>query len=386
MFNGPPSASGIRVTQESALGITAVYAAVTLIAGTAASLPLQVWSNRPDGKKVALRTPGNQVLWGRPNPSMTRQVFWETVFGCLSLWGNAYFWKIKEGSGAVAQLWPIRPRTITITHVDKMTGEKTFEVQGEPRSYSQSDIMHIPAFSLDGIYGLSPIGLARQAIGLTAAAEEFGARFFGQGSQLSGVLSVQGTLTEPQSKRLAVQWDRQHAGMQNSHRPAILDNGATWQNIGIPPEDAQFLQTRQFQVAEIARLFRVPPHLIGDVSGSTSWGTGIAEQNAGFHRYTLIPLLARAEQAISDDPDLLATNQTASFDPSGLLRADLLTRYKAYLLARNGGWESPNDIRAFEGEDRIEGLDDYSPPAKITAKEDVADVGLDGDGGNGGSA
>jgi HK97 family phage portal protein len=134
-------------------------------------------------------------------------------------------------------------------------------------------------------------------------------------------------------------------------------------------------------VQEIARLFRVPPHLIAEVSGSTSWGTGIAEQNAGFHRYTLMPLLTRVEQEMSDDADLLFNNQQMTFDASGLLRANMRERYQSYLMARTGGWESPNDIRALEDEDPFDGGDSYDPPAKITAKEETSGEGLDGTGG-----
>lgn len=378
LWGGRPAHSGMRVNEYNALRVIAVYSAVTLIAGTAASLPIEVWAiASTDGTKKMLRSAGTRFLWGRPNPAMSRQVFWETVFGHMLLWGNAYIMKVREGSGSVAQLWPLPPNKVIIKPVDSKTGEKTFEIQGDSRVYTQSDILHIPFFSLDGIHGLGPIGLAREGIGLAMAAEEFGARFFGQGSQLSGVLTTTASLTKEQSARIALEWERKHAGLGNSNRPAILDGGLTWQNVGIPPEDAQFLQTRQFQVIEIARLFRVPPHLIADVSGSTSWGTGIAEQNAGFHRYTLLPMLTRVEQGISDDTDLLFLNQYMGFDATGLLRADIRTRFQAYLMARNGGWESPNDIREKEGEDRVDGLDDYMPPAKVTAKEEVSDVGLD---------
>jgi HK97 family phage portal protein len=371
----------MRVNQESALRVIAVYSAVTLIAGTAASLPVKVYAYATiGGKRTEMRTPGTKLLWGRPNPSMSRQVYNETIFGHMLLWGNAYIMKVREGSTAVAQLWPIRPDRVTVKDSDK-DGNKSFVIQGDSRTYTQREIIHIPFFSLDGVHGLSPIGLAREGIGLSMAAEEFGARFFGQGSQLSGVITTPSALTKEQSLKLAVEWERKHAGLGNSHRPAILDNGASWQTVGIPPDDAQFLQTRQFQVQEIARLFRVPPHLIAEVSGSTSWGTGIAEQNAGFHRYTLMPLLTRVEQEMSDDADLLFNNQQMTFDASGLLRANMRERYQSYLMARTGGWESPNDIRALEDEDPFDGGDSYDPPAKITAKEETSGEGLDGTGG-----
>jgi HK97 family phage portal protein len=371
----------MRVNQESALRVIAVYSAVTLIAGTAASLPVKVYAYATiGGKRTEMRTPGTKLLWGRPNPSMSRQVYNETIFGHMLLWGNAYIMKVREGSTAVAQLWPIRPDRVTVKDSDK-DGNKSFVIQGDSRTYTQREIIHIPFFSLDGVHGLSPIGLAREGIGLSMAAEEFGARFFGQGSQLSGVITTPSSLTKEQSLKLAVEWERKHAGLGNSHRPAILDNGASWQTVGIPPDDAQFLQTRQFQVQEIARLFRVPPHLIAEVSGSTSWGTGIAEQNAGFHRYTLMPLLTRVEQEMSDDADLLFNNQQMTFDASGLLRANMRERYQSYLMARTGGWESPNDIRALEDEDPFDGGDSYDPPAKITAKEETSGEGLDGTGG-----
>lgn len=358
--------AGARVNQHTALNVSAVYAAVTLIAGTIGSLPVHVYRLRDDGSREQIRTPGTRVLWGRPNPAMTRQVFWETVTGCLLLWGNAYLYKGRDGTGRVTHLWPMNPAQVSVDGIHPQTFEKRFRVvdaHGTPTLMSQQEIIHIPLFSLDGLTGLSPIALAREGIGLAMATEEFGSRFFGQGSHLGGVIEVPAGLDDAEARRLAKAFAVKHSGMEHAHIPAILDGGAKWREIGIPPEDAQFLQTRAFQVEEIARWYRVPPHLIGHTEKVTSWGAGIAEQNLSLHRYTLLPVITRFEQAVSDDPDLLPETTYARFVVDGFLRGDTKSRYEAYKMAIEGGWVSPNEVRALEDEDPFAGGDLYRMPA-----------------------
>lgn len=363
ILGGAKAHTGAAVTPDKALTVGAVYSSATLIAGTIGSLPLHVMRDLPDNRKETVKTDGNRFIWGRPNNAMVRQVFWESLVGLGLLWGSMYAWKIRDGNGRVSQLWPIRPDKVRLKGINDNL-EKVFEIDG--KEYTQRDVWHVPLFSTDGITGLSVVGLARESIALALTAEEFGAKFFSQGSTLGGVIETDKKLDADGASRLAKEWLKKHSGVGKSFLPAVLDNGAKWHEIGMPLEDSQFLETRSFQVTEIARWFRVPPHLIGDVSRSTSWGTGIAEQNLAFHRYTLLPILTRIEQGLTDDPDLLPVNQYVKFNADAFLRGDTNNRFDAYTKARNGGWYSVNDIRKFEDLDPIPGGDVYLMPLNMS--------------------
>jgi HK97 family phage portal protein len=360
---GQVTHTGASVTPDKALTVGTVYSAVTLIAGTVGSLPIEVRRKLSNGTKQLAETEGNRFIWGKPNNAMVRQVFWETIVGSMLLWGNAYALKIRDDSGKVTQLWPVKPDRVVFKRLNDNL-EKIFTVDGKEKT--QRDLWHIPSFSLNGVTGLSVVSLAREAIALSMTTEEFGAKFFAQGSTLGGVIEVKNKLDADGAARMAKEWAKKHSGVKTSHIPAILDNGATWKEIGMPLEDSQFLETRSFQVTEIARWFRTPPHLVGDVSKSTSWGTGIAEQNTAFKTYTLNPILTRIEQGLSDDTDLLPVNQEAHFNADAFLRGDTNSRFDAYTKAKNGGWYSVNDIRQLEDRNPIPGGDAYLQPLNMS--------------------
>jgi HK97 family phage portal protein len=355
--------AGITITPENSHTVSAVYNAVSLIAGVVGSLPLQVFREAPDGSKAKIKTAGNRFLWGRPNPSMSKQVFWETMIGNLLTWGNAYALKIRDNTGAVAALWPLRPDRVVVKGLDSQL-KKLYLVDNKDE-YTMRDILHIPYYGLNGVTGLSVVTLAKQSLGLTLAAEKYGAKVFSNGTSLSGVIEVTGKLKIDEAAALAKQWQLRHGGLMNSHKPAILDNGAKWHEVGLPPEDTQFLETRRFQVVEVARWFKVPPHLIGAVEVSSSWGSGIAEQNLAWLNYGLLPTLIRVEEELTDDTDLLPLNHYVKHNVEGFLRSNSAARYTAYKTAHDSGWLSVNEIREKEDLDPVSGGDAYIQPLNM---------------------
>lgn len=372
-----PVASGVTVNHDTAMRYVAVYSAIRLIAETIAALPLHTFE-RHDGARVEVRDPSERFIWDAPNPEMTQMEFWEIVIGHCLATGNAFLYTPRNQMGAIAELWPVRPDRVLVGRAS--TGEKVYEVDGQPAT--SREITHVPAFGSDGLRGLSPIGVARQAIGLGLAADEFAANFFGQGSTLSGVIKTEADLTPEQADKLLALWNKRHQGVNNAFKTAVLDNGASWQDVGIPPEDAQLLETRKFQITEIARLYRIPPHMIGDVEKSTSWGTGIEQQNIQMVTFTLRSWIVRFEQAITKR--LIAGNQDrfAKWNVDGLLRGDMRSRVIYYSAGRRDGWLSANDIRAKEEMEPIEGGDEYTVQMNTTPIEALGEEKESDDGGD----
>ena len=359
MMAGSQTDSGVLVTPERSVQITAVYRAVSLISGAAAALPLKVFRS---GRREEVRVP----LLERPHPDATDFELWEYVYVSLLLWGNAYLEKRRDGLGRVVELWPINPATVTVRRgalTEANPSGKEFVIGSQV--LTPYEVLHIPGLSYNGLVGLSPIQVARQALGLAAAAEAFGAKLFGSGSLMSGVLQTDQKLTEEVAQRVKADFAAKvGGGLRNAHEVAVLDAGLKFQPISIPPEDAQFLQTRKFQVQEIARLYGVPPHLLMDLDGSTSWGTGIEQQTIGFVVYTLRPWLTRVERRVTAS-DLIPARAYAEYVVEGLLRGDTATRYQAYATARQWGWMSINEIRARENLEPVEGGDQLISPLNM---------------------
>jgi len=227
-------------------------------------------------------------------------------------------------------------------------------------------VFHIPGLRMPGsLAGVAPLELAREAVGLGLTAEEYGAAFFQNGARPDLVIQLPegAKATEDVIKRLKVGWANRHQGAAKAHKPGVLSDGATLKEISIPPEHAQFLQTREFQREDIASWFRVPPHMVGLVSKSTSWGSGLEEQSTGFARYTLAPQIRRAELALSA---ILPGFQFIKWNMAGLERASLEKRYASYSVGRLGGWLSANDIRRLEDMDPIDAGDEYLVPMNMT--------------------
>lgn len=353
--------AGVDVNEGSALGMPAVWRAVNLIAGTSASLPLHAYRS-DDDVRLAVSSGQAANLLAAPHPDMTPFEFWEQVYAHLLLWGNAYIRTLRNPLGQVAELWPIHPSRVRAGRA--MDGTKVYQIDGNRSDpLTDREIMHIPAFGYDGICGTSPIRAARQGIGLALAAEEFGARLFSNGSLASGILQTEQRLEQAQADALKERWKAKHSGLANAHEVVVLDSGAKFEQLTIPPEDAQFIESRRFQIAEVARIFGVPPHMLMDTERSTSWGTGIEQQGIGFVVYTLRPWLVRVEQRMTRL--LKPAAVYAKYSVEGLLRGDTKGRYDGYAVARQWGWLTVNEIRKLEELPPVEGGDELLRPLNM---------------------
>ena len=353
------SSSGRSVTERSAMQMTAVYACVRILSEAIAGLPLHLYRYKEDGgKEKAIDHPLYLLLHDEPNPEMSSFVFRETLMTHLLLWGNAYAQIIRNGKGEIVALYPLMPNKMTVSRDDKgqlyYTYQKSQEELPKDSAYTvtlhPSDVLHIPGLGFDGLVGYSPIAMAKNAIGLAIATEEYGAKFFANGATPGGLLEYPGTVKDPD--RIRESWSKGFSG-GNSHKIAILEEGMKYTPISISPEQAQFLETRKFQINEIARIFRVPPHMVGDLEKSSF--SNIEQQSLEFVKYTLDPWVVRWEQSIQRA--LLQTEEKkryfVKFNLEGLLRGDYQSRMNGYATARQNGWMSANDIRELENLDRI---------------------------------
>jgi HK97 family phage portal protein len=344
------TASSVYVDEKRSLTMPAVYRAVNIIASGVAGLPLLAYkADSPDPESVRIPQTSGQAadLLRTPHPDLTSFEVWEIVVAHMALWGNAYLHKLRDGAGVVRELWPIHPSQVTPGRASDMTKVYKVTTNQDETAFSDLQILHIPGFGYDGIAGVSPVRLARQGIGLAIAAEEFGARLFGSGALAGGVLTTDQRLTQEQADALKTRFKAKVSGLQNAHEVAVLGSGAKFQAMTIPPDDAQFLESRSFQIEEVARIFGVPPHLLMSMEKSTSWGTGIEQQTLGFVKFTLQPWLTRIEQRVSKV--LQPNNVQAHFSLEGLLRGDSAQKSAFYESMWNLGALSTNEIRAREG-------------------------------------
>lgn len=338
--DGFDTTTGIGVNDRTALGLTAFYACVRLLSDTIASLPWDAY-RKSDGDAVRREvTPGPSLL-RVPAPSMTAFDWKHMMMVSLAMRGNFYGWITqRDVLEYPTSIIPLHPDNVRIER-DPQTLEKRVFVGGQ--RVPPSDLFHIRAFSLPGQdVGLSPVMMARHSLGLGLAAQEYGAKWFRDGASPSSVLETEQSLEDDQVRRVQRSWVASHGGRR---RPAVLSGGFKWKPIQITPEESQFLETRQFQGVEIAQLMGVPPHMIGIVDRSTSWGTGIEQQSIGFVTYTLRPWLTRIEAAMTD---ALPRGQFVKFNVDGLLRGDHKSRNEAYRIAIEGGWRNPDEVRALE--------------------------------------
>lgn len=354
--------SGKAVTERSSMQMTAVYACVRILSETIAELPLHLYRHKEDnGKEKAVTHPLYRLLHDEPNPEMSSFVFRETLMTHLLLWGNAYAQIIRNGKGEIVALYPLMPNKMTVDRDEQgklyylynrsSDDAPTMKGKGITVKLSPSDVLHIPGLGFDGLVGYSPIAMAKNAIGLAIATEEYGAKFFANGAAPGGVLEHPGTIKDPNKVREA--WQSQFGGSSNANKIAVLEEGMKYTPISISPEQAQFLETRKFQINEIARIFRVPPHMVGDLEKSSF--SNIEQQSLEFVKYTLNPWIVRWEQSLSR---ILFTEDEKKqyffkFNVEGLLRGDYESRMNGYATARQNGWMSTNDIRELENLDRI---------------------------------
>ncbi|MBQ1362614.1 MAG: phage portal protein [Oscillospiraceae bacterium] len=354
------SSSGKAVTERSAMQMTAVYSCVRILAEAIAGLPLHLYRyTESGGKEKAIEHPLYLLLHDEPNPEMSSFVFRETLMTHLLLWGNAYAQVIRNGKGEVVALYPLMPNKMSVDRDENGQLYYTYTRAPEEAKTAEvgqvilrpADVLHIPGLGFDGLVGYSPIAMAKNAIGLAIATEEYGAKFFANGAAPSGVLEHPGTIKDPNRVREA--WQSQFGGSSNSGKIAVLEEGMKYTPISISPEQAQFLETRKFQINEIARIFRIPPHMIGDLEKSSF--SNIEQQSLEFVKYTLDPWVIRWEQSIARtllNPDEKKA-YFVKFNLEGLLRGDYASRMNGYATARQNGWMSANDIRELENLDRI---------------------------------
>lgn len=354
------SSSGKAVTERSAMQMTAVYSCVRILSEAVAGLPLHFYRYTDDGgKEKAIDHPLYSLLHDEPNPEMTSFIFRETLMTHLLLWGNAYAQIIRNGKNEVIALYPLMPNKMDVSR-DKSgqlyytyvtQPEEAHTMKGTVVYLTPSEVLHIPGLGFDGLVGYSPIAMAKNAIGMAIACEEYGAKFFANGAAPGGVLEHPGTIKDPQ--RVRESWQSTFGGSGNSNKIAVLEEGMKYTPIGISPEQAQFLETRKFQINEIARIFRVPPHMVGDLEKSSF--SNIEQQSLEFVKYTLDPWIVRWEQSIRRA--LLTPEEKqkyfVKFNLEGLLRGDYQSRMNGYAIGRQNGWMSANDIRELENQDRI---------------------------------
>ena len=363
------SMAGQTVTERTAMQNTAVYACVRVLAEGLAELPLHVYQFTDDGgKQRAIKHPLYSLLHDAPNPEMTSFIFRETMMNHLILWGNAYAQIIRNGQGQITGLYPLMPDRMDVNRASN--GELYYTYTQNYDDYLaknkskqvillSDEVLHIAGLGFDGLIGYSPIAMAKNAIGLSMAAEQYGSTFFKNDATLGGVLEHPNVVKDPE--RLRKSWQSQFSG-SNNHSIAVLEEGMTFHQLSIPPDQAQFLDTRKFQLDEIARIFRVPPHMVGDLDRSTF--SNIEQQSLEFVKYTLNPWCIRWEQAMCQQL-LSPTDQRKyfiKFNVDGLLRGDYESRMNGYAIGRQNGWLSANDIRELEDLNRIptaEGGDEY---------------------------
>jgi HK97 family phage portal protein len=369
------SYSDETITVDNAVTVSGVIAIMTLISQDLASLPLIYYGKRARSRFRAFDSPYYTMMHNAPNTEHTAMQFREFVSSHVIGWGNFYAQQIIEDSGVVRQLWPLRPDRMT---VKRFEGERVYIYQGpdgKERVFLQEEILHVPGFGFDGLTGMSRIALARHAIGLAMSQEKFGSKFFANDASVGVVYKHPGELTDNAYKHLSESLEEKK-GVDKSHSPIILEEGMSLERLGLPNDDSQYLESRQFQLAEINRIVGpVPPHMIGDVEKSTSWGTGIDSQEQGYVNHTLRPYATRIEQALW--LQLLLEEERSQgyffehlFD--ALLRGDIATRYAAYQIGINNGFLTRNEVRARENLNPRKGLDELVMPLNMTTVKDSA--------------
>lgn len=382
------SAAGKRVNERSAMQTSAVYACVRVISESVASLPLHVYRYTGEGgKEKAIDHPLYHLLHDEPNSEMTAYSFFEVALTHLLLWGNSYSQIIRNGKGEVLGLYPLMPDRMRVERDEKgnLYYEYTVSTDDAPVNKGSTvilkpdEVLHVPGLSFDGLVGYSPIAMAKNAIGLGIAAEEYGSKFYANGAAPSGVLEHPGTLKDPSKVR--ENWTQTFGGSSNSNKVAVLEEGMKYTPISINPSEAQFLDTRKFQVTEICRIFRVPPHMVADLEKSSF--SNIEQQSLEYVQYTLRPWLTRLEQAMARR--LFTEDEKKKyfikFNVDGLLRGDYQSRMNGYATARQNGWMSANDICELENLDRIPaelGGDLYLINGNMTKLEDAGIFAAEG--------
>ena len=371
MFDGSASKTGIAITEDSAMRLSAVFGAVRVISETIASLPWMVKQDFEGNTRNAAAHPINQLIHS-PNWIMTDFNFRETCQAHLCLHGNAFIAIKRNEAGQPIKLIPVHPDRV---QVKVYKDEKFYTIDDGKETFDDTEMIHILGLSFDGIVGKSVIEAARESIGLGLAADQFGGSFFGNGANVSAVLTNPGRLSDEAYKRLMASWQRRYSGLDNAHKTAILEEGMNLTKVSISPSESQFLETRQFGVVDIARFFRIPLAYLGSLENSST-RANIEEQGIQFQRNTILPWVKRWEAEFNRKLFPNVNDYYIRFNMDGLLRGDITSRYSSYATARQWGWLSVNDIRKFEGLDNIDNGDTYLQPLNMV---DVATDNTDDD-------
>lgn len=358
----PTTSSGVAVTEETSLALSAVWSAVNLLGVSVAQLPFQVFKRGESGKSIDRAHPVYSLVHENPNDFQSKFTFFQTMMNSVLLWGNAYAIITKDALERPVSLDIIHPSDVEVV-VKNMIW---YKVANRTNLVPSRNMIHILGFSTNGIVGKSPIQIARENIGLGLAAQKQGSYFFKNGSSASGVLEVAGKLDDNQYDRLRQMWMSRNTGVENTNKPVILEGGMVWKPITIPPDQAQFLETRQFQIADVARIFNVPPHMIGDLSAATY--SNIEQQSIQFVQYSLMPWIKRIEEELTRK--LFYESEKADYfvevNVDGLLRGDVASRGEFYRQMWNISAITPNEIRAFENLNPMEGGDNLFAPVNMT--------------------
>ena len=372
-LGGRGTSAGVVVTPEKALQVAAVFSSVRLLAETGSMLPTGVFQKSGATRLPAMEHPLAPLLTYQANPQLEAGEFWAQVLGWMLVRGNGGVYIERNQGGRPVGLWPVSWPSVEQRRM-KDTGEPVWKITLEDDEWAPirepgglvraENFLHFRSFGVGGSEGLSPIGMARQSVGTGYAANAYIGGFFARDASPGGVVSVPGKLDDTQYERLTRQWRDLHEGFDKSHHLALMEAGAKWEKTTLSPADAQFLEVYKLTRSEIAGIFGVPPHMIGDVERSTSWGSGIEQQSLGYVIYSLLPWLTRLERTTNrlfGDPSVYL-----KFNPDALLRGDTTQRFTAYAQARQWGWMSVNDIRAKEDEPPIEGGDEYVVPLNMS--------------------
>lgn len=363
MRTAPPALPQVHVDENTALTYSAVFACVRIIAETMGVLGVDVYQQLPGDRRRKLEDDPAAVLLGlNPNSEMGPMLFREVLTAHALLWGNGYGEIERDRMGRPVALWPIEPHRVT--PIRNRNGKLLYRVQqpsGGTVVLEAAQVFHLRGLGYDGVQGYSVVALARDSIALGLTAERFGSQLFGSGGRPSGVLEFPGQLDPEGRVALREQWEGAYGG-NRSGRVAVLEQGLKFTPLSIPPDDAQFLETRKLQVVEVCRWFRVPPHLVQDLERATF--SNIEEQGIGFVQHTMLPWVRRheqeAERKLTADP-----SRRVRYNLDTLLRGNVQARFQAYSIGRQWGWMSANDVRRLEGMDPVDGLDEYLRPLNM---------------------
>lgn len=369
MFGGPTE-SGVSVTEESAMRMSTVGACISLVSETVAQLPLNMYERKSDKEKAIVREhPIHYLLHNQPNDLMTSFSWRESMQSHAMGWGNNYSVIARAGDRPVA-LMPLLPDRTRPTLSNGRLKYETILPDGTLAHFDMRDMLHVPAFSSNGLVGVSPVRKYAETIGLAMAAQNFGARFYANGTHLGGVLTTDQVVDPDEAKAAGQRFKESFSGSDNSHKVAVLGNGLKLEKIGIAPNDAQFLETRKFQRTEICGIYKVPPHMVGDLDKSAF--SNITEQSIQYVRYAVVPWLTRWEQELNrklfpDPSDRMRFY--VKFELAALLRGTPKERAEFYHYGIHDGWLNRNKARDFEDLNPEEGLDEYLVPLNMTGSD-----------------